>query len=218
MADQQRRLYRSNANRVLGGICGGIGEYLNIDPVIVRVVWIVLTLFGGSGILLYIIGLFVVPKNPEGVVVAPSQRGSGAVMLIGAIMIGVGLAVLLDNVDVISFHHWWHRGWEFALPAFLIALGFYLLSKKRETTPVEEANTTGATAPRGSFRRLHRSVREKKIFGVCGGIGDYLEIDPTIVRLAYVAFTFLSFGAGVVLYFLLFLLLPEEPYPEVKKA
>ncbi|MGB2869335.1 MAG: PspC domain-containing protein [Bacteroidota bacterium] len=217
MGDQQRRLYRSNTNRVLGGICGGIGEYLNVDPVVVRVVWIVLTLFGGSGILLYIIGLFVVPKNPEGGAVAPPSRGSGAVMLIGAIMIGIGLAILLDNLEIISFHHWWHRSWEFAFPAFLIALGLYLLAKKREPAPLGAASP-GTNTPQGSVRRLHRSVQDKKIFGVCGGIGNYLDIDPTIVRLVYVAFTFLSFGAGVVLYFLLFLLLPEEPYPEVKKA
>jgi phage shock protein C len=58
-----RKLYRSGENRVLAGICGGIGEYFNIDPVLVRILWVIFTLMGGSGIIGYIIALFVIPKR-----------------------------------------------------------------------------------------------------------------------------------------------------------
>ncbi len=64
MENQVKRLYRSNANKVFAGICGGIGEYLMIDPVVVRVLWILFSFMGGSGLLAYIICLFVIPvKN-----------------------------------------------------------------------------------------------------------------------------------------------------------
>ncbi|MBM3329956.1 MAG: PspC domain-containing protein [Calditrichaeota bacterium] len=59
-----RRLYRSRDNRVLAGICGGLGEYFGIDPVIIRLVWLLLTIFGGSGIILYILAWLIIPRPP----------------------------------------------------------------------------------------------------------------------------------------------------------
>jgi phage shock protein C len=63
--EQIKRLYRSGKNRVLGGVCGGLGEYFNIDPVIVRILWIVFSLLYGAGILVYIIAWIIIPKNPK---------------------------------------------------------------------------------------------------------------------------------------------------------
>ena len=56
-----KRLYRSRKDKIIGGVCGGIAEYFNIDPVIVRLLWIILVLLGGTGILAYIIALIIVP-------------------------------------------------------------------------------------------------------------------------------------------------------------
>lgn len=58
------RLYRSRSNRVIAGVAGGLGEYLQIDPVIIRVIWILLFFAGGSGLLLYIIGWILIPERP----------------------------------------------------------------------------------------------------------------------------------------------------------
>ncbi|MFA6423346.1 MAG: PspC domain-containing protein [Patescibacteria group bacterium] len=58
-----RKLYRSKTDRVLFGVCGGIGEYLDIDPVIIRLIFVILTIWGGVGILLYIIAIFVIPEE-----------------------------------------------------------------------------------------------------------------------------------------------------------
>jgi phage shock protein C len=61
-----RRLYRSRADRRMGGVCGGIAEYFGVDPVIVRLLWVGLTIVSfGAGILLYIVALLVVPNNPH---------------------------------------------------------------------------------------------------------------------------------------------------------
>lgn len=59
-----RRLYKSNDNVVIAGVCGGIGEYLNIDPTVIRIIWVLLTFFAGLSIWLYLILAIVIPKRP----------------------------------------------------------------------------------------------------------------------------------------------------------
>ena len=60
-----RKLYRSSNDRAVLGICGGIGEYLDIDPIIIRLIVVILTLLGFSGLLFYIVAIFVIPESPE---------------------------------------------------------------------------------------------------------------------------------------------------------
>lgn len=59
-----KRIYKSS-QKMLCGVCGGIAEYFNLDPTIVRVLWVVLTLAGGSGIIAYIICALVIPDRPS---------------------------------------------------------------------------------------------------------------------------------------------------------
>lgn len=61
----KKRLYRSSKNRILGGICGGIREYFDVDPVIVRLLWVLFSLVYGAGILFYLIAWFIIPRNPR---------------------------------------------------------------------------------------------------------------------------------------------------------
>ena len=61
-----KRLYRSRNERVLGGVCAGIGHYFNIDPVLVRVAWAVAFFAAGIGFLGYIIAWIIVPEEPWG--------------------------------------------------------------------------------------------------------------------------------------------------------
>jgi phage shock protein PspC (stress-responsive transcriptional regulator) len=58
-----KRLYRSKKNRVIAGVCGGIGEYFNIDPTLIRLLWILFVFAGGSGILAYIIAWIIIPER-----------------------------------------------------------------------------------------------------------------------------------------------------------
>ena len=57
-----KRLYKSNSNRVLCGVCGGVGEYFNIDPTIIRLIW-VLVACTGTGIVAYIIAAIIMPEQ-----------------------------------------------------------------------------------------------------------------------------------------------------------
>lgn len=59
-------------------------------------------------------------------------------------------------------------------------------------------------------KKLLRSKNNKMIAGVCAGIGRYLEIDPTVIRLLWVLLTFLSFGTGVFVYIIAWIIIPEE--------
>ncbi|MCL2360945.1 MAG: PspC domain-containing protein [Defluviitaleaceae bacterium] len=60
-----KRLYRSRTNKVISGVCGGIAEYFNIDPSLVRLGMVLFTFAGGSGIVAYIIGAIVIPQAPH---------------------------------------------------------------------------------------------------------------------------------------------------------
>jgi len=59
---------------------------------------------------------------------------------------------------------------------------------------------------------LRRSVANRHVGGVCGGIGEYFGIDPTVVRVAYALLSVFSFGTGILIYVLLWALIPERDY------
>lgn len=58
-----KKLYKSNTDKKLCGVCGGIGEYLSIDSTIIRLLWIVITLLGGAGVMAYIICALIMPEG-----------------------------------------------------------------------------------------------------------------------------------------------------------
>ncbi|MCB7319010.1 PspC domain-containing protein [Lacrimispora sp. 210928-DFI.3.58] len=58
-----KRLYRSTTNRMLCGVCGGIGEFFNIDPTLVRLAWAIFACSGGMGLLAYIIAAVIIPSD-----------------------------------------------------------------------------------------------------------------------------------------------------------
>ena len=60
----EKRLYKSNDNKMADGVCGGIAEYLGVDPTLVRVAWIVFCAAGGSGCLAYVIAAVLMPRRP----------------------------------------------------------------------------------------------------------------------------------------------------------
>ena len=61
----EKKLYKSNQNKMICGVCGGIGEYFDIDPTLVRLAWVVLGFCGGVGIWAYIISAVIIPQRPQ---------------------------------------------------------------------------------------------------------------------------------------------------------
>jgi len=62
----------------------------------------------------------------------------------------------------------------------------------------------------GKLRRLYRSDSDRMLFGVCGGIAEYLDVDPTIIRLLWAVGTIASFGFGIVLYIIAAIIMPRK--------
>jgi phage shock protein C len=125
------RLYRSNEHKIIGGVCGGLGEYFNIDPTWLRLAFVILTITKGLGLLLYVIGWVVIPRRPVGEEVPAPPPSSSATkkingsLLPGLILIGIGLIFLFEETI------WWfdfHLVW----PVILILVGGALLYRALE--------------------------------------------------------------------------------------
>ncbi|MBM4165478.1 MAG: PspC domain-containing protein [Ignavibacteria bacterium] len=128
-----KRLFRSRQEKMIAGVCGGVAEYLNIDPSIVRLVWVLLTLLGGSGILLYVIAWFIIPNNPyhiisESAPTPPQQSNSSTVM--GLVMIFLGSAFLFKNLLEFAWWTFWSFWGVSAIAVVMIILGVMLITKR----------------------------------------------------------------------------------------
>lgn len=60
---EHKRLTRSRTNRQLAGVCGGLGEYFGVDPTLIRIAFVLVTIFAGTGLLLYIILALIIPEE-----------------------------------------------------------------------------------------------------------------------------------------------------------
>ena len=125
-----KRLYRSSVNKVIGGVCGGLGEYFAVDPVFVRVIAVLLALATeGFGIIAYLIAWIIIPKQEEQVQteeVKPQKEvrlSTWNTYLPGLILIGIGLAILMHNT-----WYWFH--WDDFWPIFLIVAGLFFIFRR----------------------------------------------------------------------------------------
>ena len=66
MTTEVRKLYRSQSDRLISGVCGGMGDFFGIDPTLMRIIFVLLAIFGGSGIIIYLVMLLIVPEEPLG--------------------------------------------------------------------------------------------------------------------------------------------------------
>jgi phage shock protein PspC (stress-responsive transcriptional regulator) len=124
-----KRLYRSNDDRKIAGVCGGLGQYFDLDPVFFRLVFLALLCFGGMGLLAYLAMWIMVPL---------------------------------------------------------------------------EGAAHGARSP----GRLRRSRAERRIAGVCGGLGEFLDVDPVLFRVLFIVLAFLG-GIGILLYVAFWIAMPD---------
>jgi phage shock protein C len=63
MSSEYRKLFRSRDDRIISGVCGGLGEFFGIDPTLIRIIFVLLAIFGGSGIVIYLVMLLIVPEQ-----------------------------------------------------------------------------------------------------------------------------------------------------------
>jgi phage shock protein PspC (stress-responsive transcriptional regulator) len=129
MAPPMKRLYRSDEEAKIAGVCAGLGAYFELDPVFFRLFFLFSILFGGLGAIAYLMLWILVPLRE------------------------------------------------------------------------------GAQQARADGRRLHLSRSDRMVGGVCGGLGEFLELDPVLFRAAFLVLAVIG-GLGVVLYIVLWLLIP----------
>ena len=206
--DDIKRLYKSQYDRMIGGVAGGIAEYLKIDVTIIRIAFVLMSLFGGTGLIIYIAGLLIMPEGDKEILSEKKVKSiKNSTGFWGILLIIAGLLFILPDIGFMRMHRmWmWHGFWEFIIPVMVIGLGAWLLlrpanpvstlSSKSKKTEEEEEEKDG-----DKRHKLTRSKVDKKISGVCGGIGEYFDIDSTVVRILWVLATLASAGFGIVAY------------------
>jgi phage shock protein C len=221
-----QKLYRSQANKVFAGVCGGLAEYFDVDPVVIRIIFVLMVLFGGSGVLLYIVAIFIVPKRPyQSQNVAPDQtvpiaqtKNDNVRNWFGGALVLFGLIILLANLEIFHFFNFLEDAFEYVFPVLLIILGMAIIyyrqsqeERPQQQMPGEQSEATAdQPRPAQSFREFRRSATDKKLFGVCGGMANYFGIDSSLLRMLYVVLCLASFGAGFVLYVLIAIVVPYD--------
>jgi len=143
---KQKKLYRSEKNKIIAGVCGGLAEYFNIDPVLVRIAFVIVAFINGVGILAYILLWAIVPKESdadssdmeknlkefgkelkESVDVAAVEtkkytHSKRSKNVIAVIIIITGAVILLNQ-----FNYVWYLRPHFVFPVLLVVFGVYLL-------------------------------------------------------------------------------------------
>ena len=215
---EPKRLFKSRTNKIIAGVCGGLAEYFDVDPVIMRILFVLLAFFGGSGFILYIACAIIMPKqliNLDGPAAPVQSRTANARKLFGIALIIGGAIVLFSNLGFFSFFHVWDISWSLVFPILLILLGMAIIYyRQAEQTPATgqpaDFQAEQTPPPATPIRTFRRSRSDKKLGGVCGGLAKYFSIDSTLLRLLYIILCLASFGAGVVLYITLVLIVPYE--------
>ena len=62
-----KKLYKDTNNAMLSGVCAGVAKYFDLDPTVIRLIWVFVTLLGGSGLVAYVVCAIVIPDEPDGV-------------------------------------------------------------------------------------------------------------------------------------------------------
>ncbi len=212
-----KKLYRSQKDRMIGGFCGGLAEYFGIDPVMIRVIFTIALFFDGIGLLFYMVGLIIVPNNPdensaEKRSVSTNNNQQRNIHFWGIIIVIFGIILLLRQSGWLYLDLWYDLDWSLFIGLGLIPLGLYLIYSHyyhgkyvgEEKNYVKE-KTFHFIEETGWYKRKN----EKIIGGVCAGISHSLKIDVSLIRILWVILAIITKGLFVVIYIILLLILPE---------
>jgi phage shock protein PspC (stress-responsive transcriptional regulator) len=160
-----RRLYRCTHDRRIAGVASGIAEYFDVDPTIVRILWVLSIFFGGLGLLLYIAMAIIVPLEPEGGIAPHGATGAGGTADVtgetptssptdwnavpsnhrhprrgggtGTVFLGMILVLFGALALVDTFLPAWADGGRFLWPAFILGIGALLVASAVRRQPTD---------------------------------------------------------------------------------
>lgn len=213
-----RKLYRSQTSRMLAGVCGGVAEYLAVDVTIIRIAWLLASLFNGIGIIAYLVFLLLVPNNPEQVPVekAAKKNNTNTSLIIGAGLIIIGLMFLFENyfgffwiTDWPIFRYYPFR-WNIIWPFLLILFGIWYIwySQQKEKRASEKGEGGDFAEAVKTFTRIKD---QRMVAGVCAGLARYWNIDVNLVRVGAILLTiFTNIWLGIFVYILVVIAIPQE--------
>lgn len=204
-----KKLFRSRQDRYLGGVAGGLAEYLNLDANLIRILFLVFTFIGGIGLILYLVALFIIPENPNQNEKERKQVGKDSTFLLAVILILFGILLLTRELGIFDYFSFWKIPWTILWAVFLICIGLFLIFASNKASG---SSTTTDKDFSALIKQIYRSHENRMIAGVCGGLAEYFKIDPSIVRLIWVFASFASAGLGVLIYVILIFVFPEKPF------
>ncbi|MDD5738895.1 MAG: PspC domain-containing protein [Candidatus Pacebacteria bacterium] len=142
MAEEIKKLHRSKNDRVIAGVAGGLGEYFSVDPVLFRILFIFLILWGGAGILFYLILIFIIPREDGQSATETIKEVADEIRdktkdvsqqswwtsrkhVLGVVIMLAGLIFLLNQLFPMRF-----LKFNFVWPIIVMLIGFFVILKK----------------------------------------------------------------------------------------
>lgn len=126
---EPRLLRRTRDDKVIAGVCGGLGRYLGVDPVLLRIAFVVLAVAGGGGILIYVVAWILIPEEREGETLGTVKPAGQEVtrLIVGGALIAIG-TILLLNLSLPRFGKYF---WPLALIAIGVAVVIQASASRR---------------------------------------------------------------------------------------
>ena len=205
-SDQQsKKLQRSKSNVVLTGVCSGIADYLKIDVANIRLIALLSLLIGGWSVVAYLITALLLPvekisrelTNKE----SSAQQKKNFRTVLSGLFILTGLHFAFIYIGIGSSERLFILPNGFVFPIVAIIIGVFILTKN-----------TGAFGQSEVLYpdKYFRSRKDRKIMGVCAGLGKYLTIDSSALRIIFILATLLTLGMFAIVYLLFSVLTPLE--------
>ena len=219
---QGKQLYKSRKDKVIDGVCSGLAEYLGVDTTLVRILWLLSLLMNGLGLIAYIVAMILIPVNPEHQNLKKIKKDTkNPALLWGVLLIVLGLIFLSRQIGwhydwhfPFQYFHFWNVPWKTVWPLGLVLLGILYIIHVIRSDNVDQVHRIDKDK-----RRLFRKKETKMIAGVCGGIGEYLNVDVTIVRILFVLLAFATdIIVWIILYIILIIGLPQETVIQSSKS
>lgn len=196
----RKKLYRSPYNSILLGISGGIAEYMNVNPLLVRALFVITAVLGGWGIIAYVICAFLIPEHP-------SEKAKGrfsrirSSKILGVVLIGIGIYFYLPTFGIFRVFSLFSFSSSLFFALSLILIGVYFLLNRNEILAADFV---------GNPNQFYRAKKHRRLLGVCEGFSIYSGMDVNIIRMSWVLLTFFTLGIAALFYIIVGYFIPNE--------